>query len=979
MFLAGKHKELNLDQPYNNYFSMKLYNFSVRYIFIQIRMLEQLQRFIEIPKVALRMCNVENSVPYLHPLPFEKASYFYVIDDKNINHKKFCFFQYLAAITFNNQSIDLKRYMLNCFYLISDFFDKNDSSFMKAKEYLYSTIGDIAMSNFNYENSSMFFANSIVLSLFKTQNEEQQALFLKSFLKSVKENECKKICDSNDIKSKKRDDIVLSEKFLVKDIRIPEILNSTLITFEEQDVNLFRYKGWKAFKPFLNMDRGYINLSDSDYIALKNLDFLADNKLFKNEKKKFKSTANKKIYIKVVVKNPLNISLTISSMKLITQYTDSQTLNENVICEDFSETLKPRSSNFVSLYVIPKAPGTLSILGLEICLFGIASFKNYFMDIDNREENNLYKDKIENKEAYKIIDYSILEEENDIQLVFLEKKHQMFQYQFSTVKAKIRNRSDKIVIKKFSIFFENEDIFISKYLHFDVLLNKNEEVYIDLPLCPQVYGKFKHKILVKFEDKEKYKEIEVKRYIFPVEIFPIVNSNIKESIVYSDNSLIKVKLNTKLNYSDNCNLLNISNNTNDTINNLTRKESDFPNSNDKRYYQVTNISDQKIIFNDYFLNSCKNNKENDIYYNEAEACKETRSNTDTTRESHSTDSIDKRDYYNYSDWERVAYSEKNQIIYYSDIFVNKPNDIYLKNNSISIKNIIPHDNKNSKKKGNMCFNSNYNDNNDSFKDKQISLLPWQIEELFNQNSNEFLNIFNNINNTNNNNITEEENNKFTIKEIKTIDKLNEAFIIRFNKKTLLVTFNVTIRLTKNIDKCISNSNIDLFEALSSNDNNANDNEKYINIKCGLFHNIKIKNQVNDKSFLLNSIKNNLSASFTTEKLENNETLIILNIRLKELFQALEVKEYEFNTKSDSDITWIGVKRKVIREAKRDLDTNDKKKKIDSIEHNIKFSCFTKLKGLVNLNKISLSLISKHNKDQPILLDYLPIPLTLEIS
>ena len=65
---------------------------SVRYTFIQIRMLEQMKKFGEIPRVILKLTNVENSVPFLHPLPFEKASLYYLLDDQSILNKKFCFY-----------------------------------------------------------------------------------------------------------------------------------------------------------------------------------------------------------------------------------------------------------------------------------------------------------------------------------------------------------------------------------------------------------------------------------------------------------------------------------------------------------------------------------------------------------------------------------------------------------------------------------------------------------------------------------------------------------------------------------------------------------------------------------------------------------------------------------------------------------------------------------------------------------------------
>ena len=440
--------------------------FSVRYTFIQIRILEQLRRFKEIPNILLRMTNVENNIPFLQPLPFEKASFYFLVDEASIMHKKFCFFQYLAAMNYFNQTIDLKKYSLNCFYMISSFFQSKDQSYLKIKEHLYSTMADIALKNNKFENSSYFYANSIVLSLYKQNNEEQQDRFLKRFLKSVKEDE-KKISPSEDSSVVGIDEgVTFSSKFLIKELRFPQIINSSLISFEEQDVNLLKYKGWNYFNKFNSFDVNYVNISDSDMIVLKNLDFLADNKLFKNEKKKFKSTVNSKIYIKIMIKNPLAIALTINSIKLITQYSDNFNCNENVELEELSVKLKPYSSNFISLSVTPLKCGNIKIVGLEVSILGIASFKSFFMDIDNRDENNLYKEVIQNKEKYPLIEYNIIDADNDIAINFLNSQINLFQYQFGTVSVRITNKSKQMVIKKFSIFFDSSDVFISNYLHF---------------------------------------------------------------------------------------------------------------------------------------------------------------------------------------------------------------------------------------------------------------------------------------------------------------------------------------------------------------------------------------------------------------------------------------------------------------------------------------------------------------------------------
>lgn len=888
--------------------------YCVRYTLIEIRMLEQLARFPEIPKVALKMTNVENSVPFLGPLPFEKASYNYLLSEDGLHHKKFCFYQFLAALTYYNQGSDFKKFTLNSFYMISMFFNKTDSSFLKVKEHLYSNIGEIAMRLNKHENSAKFYSNCILLSLNKQNNEEHQALYIRSFLKSVRENETLK--KDNTLSD---GEVVFSTKYLVKDIRIPEVINSSLISFEEQDVNLTKFKGWKIFKQFLKLDKGYINLSDSDYIVLKNLDYLADNKLFTNEKRKFKSIVNKKIFIKMVIKNPLNISLTISSMKLLTQYINSPNLNEDVEVEDVNITFKPKSSNTISLYVIPKKPGMLNVVGLEICLFGIASFKNFFMDLDYREENFLYEEKIPPKDGYNLLKYNILEEDNDMLVEFLDSDPMLFQYQFSSVKVRILNRSNNSVIKKFSFLFENNDIFISNFLHFDVTLKKNEQTIIDLPMCPQVHGRFYQKILIKFEEESKFKEIEVKRFLLPTTVLPIIYSNITESLIYSDDKVLSIRLNTKFNF----------NTTPHTV----------PNSEieTKNYYQASAVENCETALSKYFLKT--------------ESFDEYLDNKDTAKSS------------NLHKLERVTYAEQNQIFYYSNFLVDKPNEISTKS---ELKNSL-NKGKNDKESeqqfySKMNYNSSYNDANSSFILKYIDFDEQTIKKLFNSTGKSFRSLEEIPSSTN----TEESNEKkYTNKEINKVSKFNESLIIRFSKNTVLITFDVKLNFQSGSSSAV--------------DEPFSEGRKIDVIKCGIFYEVKINSEVSNTEFLMNCIKNSLSVKIEPEILDESSTLIKVNLNVKPMFKSLGLKEYAFSTISDSDITWIGTKTKNFRSknSKEDNNSTDNYKEIESNE--VKFACITKLRNKINLNKISLSLLSNHIGDKPIVFDYLPIPLTLDLD
>lgn len=917
--LAGRQKELDFDVPYKNYISNKMFKPLTKYTMIHIRIFEGLKRFYEIPQISMRLTNSDNVVPFLTPLTFEKASYFYLYEDNNFLHKKFCFFQYLAALNYLNMTknnLDFNHYALNALYLISGLFNKKDESFSKIKEHICTTIGDITQSYQYFTTSSNFYAICLYLAISKKYSENSQIDCIKKFLNSVR-NEENMNSQKDKSMDKPSDIIVKSKRFLIKDLSFPEILNSTLITFGEQDIALLKYKGWQQFKQFLNPDRGYINISDSDFMILKNLDSLADNKLFKTSKREFNSNINSKIYVKLVINNPLLIPLNITKINLLSQYKDSNKENEDVELEEISLKLNPKSSNTICLYLIPKRIGSLNLIGLDITLFDTASFKSFFFDVDKRFENMLYEDKLYNKEKYDLIEYKISEEDNQISIQFLNDNTELYQYEFGTIKAKILNKSNK-EIKKFSVLFDNNDVFISNYIHYDITLLKNEETLIELPICPKSFGKFKLKVVFKFEEKLRFYEMEIKRYIVSIEVFPLLKREFNEILVYTE----KYK---------NCY----------SITNKFYFKNDFKevsSQTGKFAYSIEEIRNSKFYLSKEYSNSLYiNTGNNNNFYN----LDNNSSNSSSIYLNETNCSINtSNDYEIYPSWDIIPYFEgkdKNFTQMFSKFDIFRKNIIETEEMKF-----------NRKKVKNMNFNSSFNDKVEFMND------------FLNVSMSEIQNIFENKISTDNdqNNIL---NNNSNFKKINNLDKIHESFKIAFNSKCIFHSFDILLKLKKT-----DNNN-------SEQDKSIDENYSKI-IHCGYIHELNCNKTVNSFDKTKKIIQKKISFSFKNEYIKDN-LVINIDFKIQNFFNSLDIKEFDMILKednSDLNISWIGT-------SKRKFCSNDY---IDK-DIEIRFTCVLKptiYKSLkfIDLNKFSFNLYSNNSSNLMSVVNPLPLNIIAKI-
>jgi hypothetical protein len=564
---TGARKDVDFESPYNAYLKSKNSKGALRYLLIWVKMLEHLKRFNEIPKMLIRATS-EITAPFLSPLLLEKASIYYLLSSTGITWqvKKFAFFQVLAGMSFKSQNAEFKRYTLNCYGNVVKFFLKNNPSFLRSKEFLNSGMGEVSMNIEYFEGALQFFKNCIELSTFKNIDQDQ-ALYIRHFLKSL--NSLGHGSGLSYIE--------------IKELNIPDIVNSSLLVIEEQDYDIgcsrinpnlnlalssssgfgdsssSKCVNWGNFQKYTRVDikKSYINLSESDGYILKNLDNIIENKQNFSDfhsKRIFKANIGNKIYVRFLIKNPLNLNLSISSLRLVCDFiptnkdenkNENQSINSYVETEEKSILLEKNSSCIVTLSCIPKASGRVVIKGLEVGLYKIALFKHSFYK-KNVSELHKYRERSRSVSSVssssnllikchqhhlennpKEICFDIIDDNQDIKVIFPKGKEiNIFSNELMLMPVIIKNNAN-LKIKRFCLFFDDSDIIISKNSHLknennvcladtifkEIDLPKDKQHEVLVPICPQKPGEFYLKVLIKFEEESKFKEIDVKRFL----------------------------------------------------------------------------------------------------------------------------------------------------------------------------------------------------------------------------------------------------------------------------------------------------------------------------------------------------------------------------------------------------------------------------------------------------------------------------------
>ena len=620
-------KSVDYTGAFNDFINQNNYHYALRALLIMIRMYEHMGRLNEAQSIILKANNqFEKIFTFSSSLMLEKQSYYYLMQSQR---RKFLMNIIISGLTYKQIDKSLSAYALNDLGYIYDFVMKEEKfSFKLLKEYLSNEMGSLCDELNYYDGGINLYKNCIEIS---KNSYDDVSLYMKSLI---------------DMISKSKEKIALSS------FNIPEIDNSSVIIIEDQDNaisqihnkdNLCNFS--KIFEKYKNVYKNmkHTSLSSNDIAQLKFCDSIVNEKQISNFyiKRNYIVNVNNDVYVSFTMRNPLNINIEISSLSLIIDTKDNSLYE--ISAQDI--TLRRRQSKQIKIKVHMKSKGKLIIKGVSMKLFNIANIVHMF---NYKKTNLLYnyriKRKSENirqnrissiassnivKKQKEDFSFDILDNDTNIVIDFPQGKEiTVYQYQIFMFRIVIKNNS-KFNINKYSIFISdnndtthNEDV-LCDFIH--IVNDAKKENKISVPMIPKRTGEIEVKMIIKFEEASRFKEIEVKRFIIQFHVIPSLMLTVKDNVVEyneQENKIMNV-INIKGNLVDLIKMsgLKISN---DII--LNRKKYPYVNSkgwmainngnNDKMYNTITTKG--KIISNEENDNDLLNQLENLVSINKDE-------------------------------------------------------------------------------------------------------------------------------------------------------------------------------------------------------------------------------------------------------------------------------------------------------------------------------------------------------------------------
>ena len=620
-------KSVDYTGAFNDFINQNNYHYALRALLIMIRMYEHMGRLNEAQSIILKANNqFEKIFTFSSSLMLEKQSYYYLMQSQR---RKFLMNIIISGLMYKQIDKSLSAYALKDLGYIYDFVMKEEKfSFKLLKEYLSNEMGSLCDELNYYDGGINLYKNCIEIS---KNSYDDVSLYMKSLI---------------DMISKSKEKIALSS------FNIPEIDNSSVIIIEDQDNaisqihnkdNLCNFS--KIFEKYKNVYKNmkHTSLSSNDIAQLKFCDSIVNEKQISNFyiKRNYIVNVNNDVYVSFTMRNPLNINIEISSLSLIIDTKDNSLYE--ISAQDI--TLRRRQSKQIKIKVHMKSKGKLIIKGVSMKLFNIANIVHMF---NYKKTNLLYnyriKRKSENirqnrissiassnivKKQKEDFSFDILDNDTNIVIDFPQGKEiTVYQYQIFMFRIVIKNNS-KFNINKYSIFISdnndtthNEDV-LCDFIH--IVNDAKKENKISVPMIPKRTGEIEVKMIIKFEEASRFKEIEVKRFIIQFHVIPSLMLTVKDNVVEyneQENKIMNV-INIKGNLVDLIKMsgLKISN---DII--LNRKKYPYVNSkgwmainngnNDKMYNTITTKG--KIISNEENDNDLLNQLENLVSINKDE-------------------------------------------------------------------------------------------------------------------------------------------------------------------------------------------------------------------------------------------------------------------------------------------------------------------------------------------------------------------------
>ena len=530
----------------------------------------------------------------LYPLIIEKIICYFSCAYK---YRKFIFYSVYVGFIYkkmNNQI--LNEYAFYNFGNSILFSNQITNSFLNLRLNINNILGEIS-NELNYiEGGFIFFKNCLELSVYNKNLINNQSMFMTFYLNNKKKLiEKDNIKNNNNNNSNILNIFRLNlPEIDNKSIFITEQIDYE-IEFFSKNKNYINVK-WDCFNKYIELfkSKPYCNLNEKDLLILKNINNVIlqkENSSNFHMRREFYGNVNDNLYIKFKIINPLNIEIPINSIKLDYIFTPENKSNNNNELENNNNELNIKenevkiklnknSNEIIELCITSLQPGQIYIKGVELNLYDNCKLYHSFNLKDKsrlyQHKNKLFfseeyekrrrksssnssnssnKDNLSNNSKIylapvskktKLI-YNIKSIDEDIYIkIPMGKELNLFKYQFILFPIELINNSKNHRIKKFTIFFNdsikynNNDNIIKTTLFDYITVNKelfeeDNKTMIFVPIFPQITGEIFIKIVIKFEDELKYKNIEIKRFLVKLNVKPSFEFKIEKEIVNYDN------------------------------------------------------------------------------------------------------------------------------------------------------------------------------------------------------------------------------------------------------------------------------------------------------------------------------------------------------------------------------------------------------------------------------------------------------------
>ena len=579
---SKKKKKVNFNHPSEEYFKLYSYDnayihYYLRSIFINIRMQESMNNYANCMKILEQTTNEVISKSKHEYLLFKEKQCLYYLCNQPVQIRKFALNLIKSVLNVNISKYNFSLYScilfdIGLFYNILLHSNKGKYSFNILKIYLNKYIANMC-NILKYKEGLLFFCQN-TLEHIKYQKQHQQR---KNLIETILSNLAILFVENTQIIPQ------LTQCNLV------EIDNSSFVVIEEQDYQIEQeciinndrnhnksssvspYLKFSCFNKYSKESIGnkYAQLSNNDLKALYLIETITNKKHISNFYIKRHYVINKgnTIYIRFTMKNPFNINLVLSNIKLIIDTTNTN--NDIIHCEEKDITLPPHSEYSIELKVNIIDKGAFTIKGIEMKLSSLVTLIHSFTYSNN---NTLYnyriirkasKDKstvpslitpsnnvsIQHKYQKDNFSFEVYDNNENINISFPKGKDiTLYQYQLYYHPIQIENKSN-INITSLTLFINdnNEKNLLCEYLKKDINLPFGANTLLYIPFLPMNNGLFFIKVIIKFISDSRLNEIEIKRFVFKLNVIHSVafnlNIQIKEYNMFLQKMLFDIKVN----------------------------------------------------------------------------------------------------------------------------------------------------------------------------------------------------------------------------------------------------------------------------------------------------------------------------------------------------------------------------------------------------------------------------------------------------